>query len=157
MSDSQRDMMVESYKSMPLAQQWYYSLPDDEQVAITFYQNSSANISAEREQKLRSAISKFKLNNDIITYRGMSKAEFDSIANSGATENFKSTSADEQTAANFAKNQGGYMVEYHISKGSNVADLSGSPNDSEKEYLINKNVKYSKVVKSGDKRLIVYI
>lgn len=106
-----------------------------------------------------SALSKFELKDPIKTYRGVSGEEATKIIfGEKTTENFKSTSYDEKRAKAFAENQGGWIVEYHISPGKHGADVNGVPGASEREFLINKNVGYkSTKVEMADKKIVVEI
>ena len=167
-----RNGFIENFKKMPKNQQYYYSLPPKEQFALGAMQMDTRNINEymsgrrkdfnietkknldERIKNVKSAISKYELEQPVTLYRGVSKEEFDGIKEGGKTTSFKSTSTDEKRAEAFAKNQGGYIIEYHAGKGSRVADVNGVPMANEDEFLIDSDVKYKKITKNGNRVII---
>lgn len=167
-----RNRFIDNFKKMPKNQQYYYSLPNQEQFALGAMQMDTRNINEymsgrrkdfnvetkknldERIKNVKSAISKYELEQPITLYRGVSKEEFDGIKDGGKTTSFKSTSTDEKRAEAFARNQGGYIIEYHAGKGSRVADVNGVPNANEDEFLIDSDVKYKKITKNGNRIII---
>lgn len=167
-----RNGFIENFKKMPKNQQYYYSLPNKEQFALGAMQMDTRNINEymsgrrkdfnaetkknldERIKNVKSAISKYELEQPITLYRGVSKEEFDGIKEGGKTTSFKSTSTDEKRAEAFARNQGGYIIEYHAGKGSRVADVNGVPMANEDEFLIDSDVKYKKITKNGNRIII---
>ena len=169
-----RESFIENFKNLPKSQQYYYSLPKEEQFSLNAMQMDTRNINEymsgrrtdfddelkkdldERIKNVKSAISKYNLEQPITLYRGVGKDEFDRVQTDGKTTSFKSASTDEKIANNFAKNQGGYIIEYKVGKGSRVADVDGLPMADENEYLIDSDVKYKKITKNGN-RIIVEI
>ena len=167
--------IIDSFKNMSKAEQYYYSLTQAEQRAMTDMQTDTRNINQymsgrrtdfsdslkedmDNEIKnMKSAIGKYKLEKPITVYRGMSEAEFNSIKSGGKTDSFKSTSTEKSRADAFNANQGGYTVEYKVSKGARVADVNGAPGANENEFIIDSGVKYKKVTKKSDKYLVVEI
>lgn len=167
-----RKGFIDNFKKMPKNQQYYYSLPNQEQFALGAMQMDTRNINEymsgrrkdfnaetkknldERIKNVKSAISKYELEQPITLYRGVSKEEFDGIKDGGKTTSFKSTSTDEKRAEAFARNQGGYIIEYHAGKGSRVADVNGVPMANEDEFLIDSDVKYKKITKNGNRIII---
>lgn len=174
MGEETRKAMIENFENMPEEQQFYYSLTQDEQNALVQMQTNTQTIneymsgrrtdispeqSAQLDQEIanvKSAISHYDVKEPMTLYRGVNEAEFNNIASGGATESFKSTSVNSSTAENFARNQGGYIVEYHASRGARIANVNGAPGANEGEWLIDSNVKYRRVTRSGN-RLIVEI
>lgn len=143
------------------SEKWYLSLTDKEQAAVVAYTgyNYTNNPSrSEMTDTLDNALSKFKTDKELVTYRGVSREEFVNTVFGGETKTtFKSTSTDLSRAEAFAKNQGGYIIEYHIKKGNHGAFLDGGvPMSVEKEFLINRNQKM-KIVSSKGKKMIVEI
>ena len=169
MPEESRKAIIDNFaNNMSEAEQFYYSLTDAEKSAIVDMQQStrmlneymSGRSDVEPQYKkqfdatianTKSAIDKYQLNKPVTLYRGVGEKEFNSIAEGGKTESFKSTSVDPSRAEAFARNQGGYIIEYKVSKGSRVANVNGAPGANEGEYLIDSNVKYKKVKKSGNK------
>lgn len=167
-----RKGFIDNFKKLPKNQQYYYSLPNKEQFALSAMQMDTRNINEymsgrrkdfnvetkknldERIKNVKSAISKYELEQPITLYRGVSKEEFDGIKDGGKTTSFKSTSTDEKRAEAFARNQGGYIIEYQAGKGSRVADVNGVPNANEDEFLIDSDVKYKKITKNGNRIII---
>ena len=97
----------------------------------------------ENIQHLDNAIDKFSLNNDIITYRGISLKEKEAILNGDYFKEYKSTSGNAEIADNFAKNHDGITVKFNIPKGSNGAYIGNdSTVDDEKEFLIGRGTTY---------------
>lgn len=155
------------------AEKYFYSLTEDEKIAIVGAQTGMYSLNPyvrdgksgdsyleNFDKNLNSAINKYELKSDIVTYRGVSVDEyFDVVFGGKVTDSYKSSSFDESVAKNFAKNQGGSIIEYHISKGKGKgADVTGAPGSSEKEFLLNKNVKYKKVEGTSDpNRIRVYL
>ena len=108
---------------------------------------------------LDEAFKKFKLKDDIIAYRGMSKAELRSLMEGNVFNEFKHLSIDEEVAKRFAKRSidRGVVVEFHLPKGTNgayIGDYSQFKN--EKEFVLNRNAKYE-IVKKGKNKVEVHI
>ena len=175
LDEESKKNMLDNFKNMPKEQQYYYSLSKKEQNALIDMQTSSqaineymsgrnVDISEARKEQLdeqisnvKSAIGKYKQDKPISLYRGVSEAEFNSIKDGGKTESFKSTSTDKSRAEAFAKNQGGYIIEYKAGKGSKIADVNGVSGANENEFLIDSGVKYKNVTQKGDNYLVVTI
>ncbi len=157
-----------------MSEKWYEGLTDDEKKAVSDAQLSTQNLNEylsgrrkfddemarqlEKEAKtLDSALSKFKTDKEIVTYRGVSSKEFAKVLFGEAkTQGVKSTSYSKDQAASFAKNQGGYIIEYHVKKGNFGADVNGVARANEKEFLIRNGMK-QKTIKQDGKKLIVEI
>lgn len=91
------------------------------------------------------ALSKFVLEEDIVTYRGVSSREYKKILNGNYFKDFKSTSTTKKQALTFAQGQDeNYVVKFNIPKGTNGAYLgTNSEYKSESEFTLNKGAKYS--------------
>ncbi len=107
-------------------------------------------------QDMKSAISKYGSSEPMTLYRGVNEDEFNYILNHSQTESFKSTSSDIKRADAFGANQGNYIVEYHTSRGTRLADVNGAPGANENEYILDSGNKYT-VRKVSDKHIIVNI
>ena len=143
------------------SEKWYLSLSDKEKTAVTAYTVTNYTKDPNRKEMtdaLDNALSKFKTDKELVTFRGVSGEEFvDTLFSGEVKTTFKSTSTDVSRAEAFAKGQGGYIIEYHIKKGNHGAFLDGGvPMSVEKEFLINRNQKM-KVVSSKGKKMIVEI
>lgn len=167
-----RNNMIDGFTKMPKNQQFYYSLNDKEKTSLVAMQMNTWNINEymsgrrkdfndetkkeldEQIKNVKSAINQYDLEKPITLYRGVSKAEFDGIEKDGKTTSFKSASTNEKTASNFAKNQGGYIIEYRVGKGGRVADVDGVPGANEDEYLIDSDIPYKKITKNGNRVII---
>lgn len=167
-----RDNMIDGFTKMPKNQQFYYSLNDKEKTSLVAMQMNTWNINEymsgrrkdfndetkkeldEQIKNVKSAINQYDLEKPITLYRGVSKAEFDGIEKDGKTTSFKSASTNEKTASNFAKNQGGYIIEYRVGKGGRVADVDGVPGADEDEYLIDSDIPYKKMTRNGNRVII---
>lgn len=108
---------------------------------------------------LDESFKKFKLEDDIIAYRGMSKKEFHNLIQGDTFNEFKHLSIDEKVAKRFAKrgNDNGVVVKFHLPKGTNgayIGDYSQFKN--EQEFVLNRNTKY-KFVEKSKKEVEVYI
>ena len=108
---------------------------------------------------LDESFKKFKLKDDIIAYRGMSKTELKSLLEGNIFKEFKHLSIDKEVAKRFSKMSidGGVVVKFHLPKGTNgayIGDYSQFKN--EKEFVLNRNAKYEIVTKSK-KEVEVYI
>lgn len=108
---------------------------------------------------LDESFKKFKLEDDIIAYRGMSKKEFNNLIKGDTFNEFKHLSIDKEVAKRFAKrgNDNGVVVKFHLPKGTNgayIGDYSQFKN--EKEFVLNRNAKYEIVEKEKNK-VEVYI
>ena len=140
---------------------WYYEkITAEEKKAVydyTIHNYTKDEKQAQEIADLESALAKYELDEDIVTYRGVSSTEFVNamLDGSGKTD-FKSTSINKAQAEKFAVNQGGWVIEYHIKKGKHGAYLDSVPMHKEKEYLINKGQNF-KVIERKDKTLIVEI
>ena len=143
------------------SENWYwYNLTKDEQKAVidyTMWNYTKNEKDAEETKNLQSALEKFELEDDIVTYRGVNSSEFANTLFSltGQTD-FKSSSTNKAQAEKFAENQGGYIIEYHIKAGKRGAYLEGVPMSEEKEFLINKGQDF-KVLKQNGKTLVVEV
>ena len=143
------------------SESWYLSLPYKEQVAVVAYTGYNYTNDPSRKEMtddLESAIGKFSLNTELTTYRGVSAEEFsETLFSGGVKTTFKSTSTDLARAEAFARNQGGYIIEYRIKRGRHGAFLDGGvPGSNEREFLINRNQKM-KVVSTKGKKMVVEI
>lgn len=108
---------------------------------------------------LDESFKKFKLKDDIIAYRGMSKTELKSLLEGNIFKEFKHLSIDEEVAKRFSKMSvdGGVVVKFHLPKGTNgayIGDYSQFKN--EKEFVLNRNSKYE-IVTKNKKEVEVYI
>lgn len=108
---------------------------------------------------LDESFKKFKLEDDIIAYRGMSKKEFNNLIKGDTFNEFKHLSIDKEVAKRFAKrgNDNGVVVKFHLPKGTNgayIGDYSQFKN--EKEFVLNRNAKYE-IVEKGKNKVEVYI
>lgn len=108
---------------------------------------------------LDESFKKFKLKDDIIAYRGMSKKEFNNLIKGDTFNEFKHLSIDKEVAKRFAKrgNDNGVVVKFHLPKGTNgayIGDYSQFKN--EKEFVLNRNAKYE-IVEKGKNKVEVYI
>ena len=175
MDENTRQMLIENFNNMSPSEQFYFSLSPDEQQAIVSMQiNTTAmndymsgrnqSVSDETKarfdkniQSMKSAIDQYQLDEPVTLYRGVSKAEFDSIKQGGATESFKSTSTDKARAEAFAKNQGGYLIEYSVNKGARVADVNGAPMANENEFIIDSGVVFNSVSQKSDNYIVIEI
>lgn len=174
-NEQARKSAIDNFNSMSEEEKYYYSLTAKEQSALEEMQYSTktlneymsgrgADLSDDLKEdfdkeiaSVKSAIKKYTVQKPGTLYRGVSKAEFDSIASEKATDSFKSTSTDISRANAFAKNQGGYIVEYRYGKGARIADVGGVPGANEHEYLIDSGVKYKKVTKVSDTHIVIKI
>lgn len=108
---------------------------------------------------LDESFKKFKLKDDIIAYRGMSKTELKSLLEGNIFKEFKHLSIDKEVAKRFSKMSvdGGVVVKFHLPKGTNgayIGDYSQFKN--EKEFVLNRNSKYE-IVTKNKKEVEVYI
>ena len=108
---------------------------------------------------LDESFKKFKLKDDIIAYRGMSKTELKSLLEGNIFKEFKHLSIDKEVAKRFLKMSvdGGVVVKFHLPKGTNgayIGDYSQFKN--EKEFVLNRNSKYE-IVTKNKKEVEVYI
>ena len=108
---------------------------------------------------LDESFKKFKLKDDIVAYRGMSKKEFNNLIKGDTFNEFKHLSIDKEVAKRFAKrgNDNGVVVKFHLPKGTNgayIGDYSQFKN--EKEFVLNRNAKYE-IVEKGKNKVEVYI
>ena len=112
-----------------------------------------------RSEILDKALAKYETQKEMVTYRGMSAEEFTNtyLGIEKVTKGVKSTSYDPERAEAFAKNQGGYIIEYHIKPGHYGADVNGVPGANEKEFLIRNNMPQKVVQKIGKNRLVVEV
>ena len=100
---------------------------------------------------LDESFKKFKLKDDIVAYRGMSRKEFNQILSGNEFKEFKHLSIDEKVAKQFAKRtiDDGVVVKFYLPKGTNgayIGDYSIFKN--EQEFVLNRNAKYEAVWKS---------
>ena len=142
---------------------WYNNLSDKEKFAIGQMQiyvgGKTWDANSEKAKIVDSALSKFTLKQDIVAYRGVGLEEFTNVylAIDKTTSSPKSTSYDERTATNFAQNQGGYIIEYHVKAGNVGADVNGVTRADEHEFLIRQNMPQKVVKKVGKNKLIVEV
>ena len=102
---------------------------------------------------------KFKLKDDIVAYRGMSRKEFNQILSGNEFKEFKHLSIDEKVAKQFAKRtiDDGVVVKFYLPKGTNgayIGDYSIFKN--EQEFVLNRNAKYEAIWKSKNE-MEVYV
>lgn len=108
---------------------------------------------------LDESFKKFKLKDDIIAYRGMSRKEFNQILSGNEFKEFKHLSIDEKVAKQFAKRtiDDGVVVKFYLPKGTNgayIGDYSIFKN--EQEFVLNRNAKYEAIWKSKNE-MEVYV
>lgn len=108
---------------------------------------------------LDESFKKFKLKDDIVAYRGMSRKEFNQILSGNEFKEFKHLSIDEKVAKQFAKRtiDDGVVVKFYLPKGTNgayIGDYSIFIN--EQEFVLNRNAKYEAVWKSKNE-MEVYV
>lgn len=108
---------------------------------------------------LDESFKKFKLKDDIVAYRGMSRKEFNQILSGNEFKEFKHLSIDEKVAKQFAKRTiyDGVVVKFYLPKGTNgayIGDYSIFKN--EQEFVLNRNAKYEAVWKSKNE-MEVYV
>ena len=108
---------------------------------------------------LDESFKKFKLKDDIVAYRGMSRKEFNQILSGNEFKEFKHLSIDEKVAKQFAKRtiDDGVVVKFYLPKGTNgayIGDYSIFKN--EQEIVLNRNAKYEAVWKSKNE-MEVYV
>ena len=108
---------------------------------------------------LDESFKKFKLKDDIVAYRGMSRKEFNQILSGNEFKEFKHLSIDEKVAKQFTKRtiDDGVVVKFYLPKGTNgayIGDYSIFKN--EQEFVLNRNAKYEAVWKSKNE-MEVYV
>ena len=108
---------------------------------------------------LDESFKKFKLKDDIVVYRGMSRKEFNQILSGNEFKEFKHLSIDEKVAKQFAKRtiDDGVVVKFYLPKGTNgayIGDYSIFKN--EQEFVLNRNAKYEAIWKSKNE-MEVYV
>ena len=108
---------------------------------------------------LDESFKKFKLKDDIVAYRGMSRKEFNQILSGNEFKEFKHLSIDEKVAKQFAKRtiDDGVVVKFYLPKGTNgayIGDYSIFKN--EQEFVLKRNAKYEAVWKSKNE-MEVYV
>lgn len=108
---------------------------------------------------LDESFKKFKLKDDIVAYRGMSRKEFNQILSGNEFKEFKHLSIDEKVAKQFAKRTiyDGVVVKFYLPKGTNgayIGDYSIFKN--EQEFVLNRNAKYEAIWKSKNE-MEVYV
>jgi len=108
---------------------------------------------------LDESFKKFKLKDDIVAYRGMSRKEFNQILSGNEFKEFKHLSIDEKVAKQFAKRtiDDGVVVKFYLPKGTNgayIGDYSIFKN--EQEFVLNRNAKYEAVWKNKNE-MEVYV
>lgn len=94
-------------------------------------------------ERLEEALSQFSLEEDIVVYRGISSAEYDSILKGNVFQEFKSTSTAKHIATEFAGKSNGKVVKIKLPKGSDgafVGENSAVPD--EKEFILNRGTMY---------------
>ena len=142
---------------------WYNELTKDEHLSIVNYTRGEyeamnsflrgRNLLPEQAKiKLQTTIddfsaslSKFSLEEDIITFRGVSQSEYNTILKGNLFKDFKSSSTQKDKAITFAKDQSeDFVVKFKIPKGTNGAYLgTNSEYRNESEFTLNKNSKYT--------------
>jgi hypothetical protein len=91
-----------------------------------------------------SAINKFKLKDDLVVYRGISKNEYEKILSGNKFNDFKSTSVDKVIAERFADSMDGMTIRINVSKGTNAGYIGyNSDSPDEKELIINRGATYT--------------
>lgn len=108
---------------------------------------------------LDESFKKFKLKDDIVAYRGMSRKEFNQILSGNEFKEFKHLSIDEKVAKQFAKRtiDDGVVVKFYLPKGTNgayIGDYSIFKN--EQEFVLNRNAKYEAIWKNKNE-MEVYV
>lgn len=108
---------------------------------------------------LDESFKKFKLKDDIVVYRGMSRKEFNHILSGNEFKEFKHLTIDEKVAKQFAKRSidDGVVVKFYLPKGTNgayIGDYSQFKN--EQEFVLNRNAKYEAILKSKNE-MEVYV
>ena len=108
---------------------------------------------------LDESFKKFKLKDDIVAYRGMSRKEFNQILSGNEFKEFKHLSIDEKVAKQFAQRtiDDGVVVKFYLPKGTNgayIGDYSIFKN--EQEFVLNRNAKYEAIWKSKNE-MEVYV
>lgn len=108
---------------------------------------------------LDESFKKFKLKDDIVAYRGMSRKEFNQILSGNEFKEFKHLSIDEKVAKQFAKRtiDDGVVVKFYLPKGTNgayIGDYSIFKN--EQEFVLNRNAKYEAVWKSKNEMEVYF-
>lgn len=108
---------------------------------------------------LDESFKKFKLKDDIVAYRGMSRKEFNQILSGNEFKEFKHLSINEKVAKQFAKRtiDDGVVVKFYLPKGTNgayIGDYSIFKN--EQEFVLNRNAKYEAIWKSKNE-MEVYV
>lgn len=108
---------------------------------------------------LDESFKKFKLKDDIVAYRGMSRKEFNQILSGNEFKEFEHLSIDEKVAKQFAKRtiDDGVVVKFYLPKGTNgayIGDYSIFKN--EQEFVLNRNAKYEAIWKSKNE-MEVYV
>lgn len=108
---------------------------------------------------LDSSLSKFELEDSIVTYRGMSMEEFDNLISGNEFKEFKHLSIVERVANNFVDNYNdeGIVVKFYLPKGTNGAFIGDySRFHHEQEFILNRNTKYKHSINSQN-QVEVYI
>ena len=101
---------------------------------------------------LDKALSKFKLEDDIVVYRGVSTKEYEYILENNVFNEFKSTSTYQGTANEFAERarEGGHVVEFKVKKGSEGAYVGNNSDvQDEREFILNRGATYTVEEKDG--------
>ena len=102
-------------------------------------------------QKINSAMSKNRLQHDVITYRGISTAQF--MPNQGEVfqqKGFTSTSPHIYNAYNFARGKDKYMVKINVKKGTPAVYIGGG----QKQLLLSSDTKFKVKKIDKEKRFI---
>ena len=108
---------------------------------------------------LDSSLSKFELEDSIVTYRGMSMEEFNNLISGNEFKEFKHLSIVERVANNFVENYNdeGIVVKFYLPKGTNGAFIGDySRFHHEQEFILNRNTKYKRSINS-ENQVEVYI
>lgn len=108
---------------------------------------------------LDESFKKFKLKDEIVAYRGMSRKEFNQILSGNEFKEFKHLSIDEKVAKQFAKRSidDGVVVKFYLPKGTSGAYIGDySQYKNEQEFVLNRNAKYEAIWKSKNE-MEVYV
>lgn len=148
--------------------EWVHKLSYDEQQAIhdytdTFYTRINKYLRgldvseyfdeyytkddlAKSIKNLDSALSKFRLEENITFYRGVSYEELDFLKKSNEIKNFVSLTTDKDKIAKFFIEDygGGEIIKFNLKKGTKGAYVgTNSANPGEREFILSRNSKYS--------------
>lgn len=97
-------------------------------------------------KNLDSALGKFRLEENITFYRGVSYEELEFLKKSNEIKNFVSLTTDKDTIAKFFIEDygGGEIIKFNLKKGTKGAYVgTNSANPGEREFILSRNSKYS--------------